>query len=145
MRRSRRVRAAGVYVLTAQAHVLAPPLEPREEVAAVVDRVLARASRRTGVQVHDRAVWASGLRLVVDAPLGALTTFARDVLAQSARELALVLGWHGDLWTHSCVGPIEHAARGDPILLPAFVQQHLTGSHRARGSAEAQGSGLATP
>jgi hypothetical protein len=109
----RRATGAGVYVVTVQARAL----EPHADVVAVFERVLRRASGRTGVHVHDRAVWSSGVRLVVDAPEGAVYPFVRLVTGQAARELSSVVGWRGTWARPTVSGPHQRVTRGDPILL----------------------------
>ncbi len=121
------------YLVTVCVHERGPRLEPRGEVVAVLEQVLRRASRATGVCVHDRVVWVSGFRLVLEAPPGRLTPFMHEVLGRSSRELSAALDFEGVLWARYRAVPLERGGWGEPILVRPRVREVVAAGRVRRG------------
>jgi REP element-mobilizing transposase RayT len=90
--------AEGIYFVTARTLQGRLLLRPSGQVREVVGGILARAARRYGVKLRGFVFMSNHLHLLVRARGVVLSSFMQFLLANLARKVAALSGWHGTFW-----------------------------------------------
>jgi REP element-mobilizing transposase RayT len=94
----RRICKGASYLLTRRCHDRRFLLKPTKLTTQIIGYLLARASRRSGVQVHAYCAMSNHLHVVVTDPRATLPTFLQDLDSLVARAVNALYGQWGHFW-----------------------------------------------
>jgi len=104
--------AEGIYFVTARTLQGRLLLRPSTQVQQLIGGILARASRRYGVRLRGYVFMSNHLHLLVRARGCTLSAFMQFLLANIARKVGALHGWHGTFWARrfSCEPVLDAGA-----------------------------------
>jgi len=91
-------RAGDIYLVTARCFQRRNLLRPSEETTEVLGGVLARAVRRSRVELFAFSVLSNHFHLVLRAPDGNLPRFMQYLMTNVSKKVGALVGWRGAFW-----------------------------------------------